>query len=89
MPDAPEFNISVVSTCVKASGVLRKRTLSDEEITEAHWCILLHCTEAQYFVDRHKSQEVCNGDMVRHKREFPDFLHDFVSKEPLISFYTD
>ena len=75
MHDASQFNLSVVATCVNASGGVFPRSfkLTNKEVVEAQWCVLLHCTEVDYFRNRHL-QFVCSGDHALNKRDFPDYF---------------
>ncbi|XP_050387917.1 uncharacterized protein LOC126804334 [Argentina anserina] len=73
------FNLSVVSGEVRHFGTLPNfERLSDPELAEAHWCVLQHCKEAQYFLDEHlkliKANPRDRRPNVTHKRKFPDYF---------------
>lgn len=56
IPDAPQWNISVVSYLVKPKGCVRNARLSKQQIATAHWCVMLNCTEAEWYIETHRRQ---------------------------------
>nr|XP_011462080.1 PREDICTED: uncharacterized protein LOC101292880 [Fragaria vesca subsp. vesca] len=46
--------------------------LSNDEIKEAHWCVLQHCEEPESYFKSHLERQY--GNEVIHKRDFPDYF---------------
>ncbi|KAM7469376.1 hypothetical protein LguiA_007559 [Lonicera macranthoides] len=56
IPDAPRWNISVVSDLVIPNGYVANARLSREELAVAHWCVMEHCDEAEPFIEGHRAE---------------------------------
>ncbi|XP_050387187.1 uncharacterized protein LOC126803420 [Argentina anserina] len=70
------FNLSVVSKEVRMFGNLpNSEKLSENDLIEAHWCVLQHCEEVDKYRDYHKGQV-----QQRHKKEFPNYFQTWVRK---------
>ncbi|XP_004308243.1 PREDICTED: uncharacterized protein LOC101296908 [Fragaria vesca subsp. vesca] len=68
-----QFNLSVVFNDVEPYGRLsNSERLSNDEIKEAHWCVLQHCEEAEQYFKSHLDRQY--GNEVIHKRDFPDYF---------------
>ncbi|XP_004289441.1 PREDICTED: uncharacterized protein LOC101302211 [Fragaria vesca subsp. vesca] len=68
-----QFNLSVVSNDVEPYGRLsNSERISNDEIKEAHWCVLQHCEEAERYFKSHLERQY--GNEVIHKRDFPDYF---------------
>ena len=56
IPDAPKWNISVVSELVITKGYLPNYKLGRQELATAHWCVMDNCWEAELFIAGHRDQ---------------------------------
>ena len=56
IPDAPRWNISVVSDLVMPNGYVANVGLSREELAVAYWCVMEHCDEAEPFIEGHRAE---------------------------------
>ena len=83
---APVFSLSVVSTDVQAYGNLSNRwNLSDTDVEDAHWCVLINCDEIEPYRKHHKENvAIDRGD---HKSRFPNFLREWVRPYMNISLF--
>lgn len=73
----PQPTISVVSHLVKPRRRISRKRLDEDQIDIAHWCVMEHCDEAQYYINCHKElfNVQCSnyGDDDRVKHFLPYF----------------
>ncbi|XP_004289427.1 PREDICTED: uncharacterized protein LOC101296719 [Fragaria vesca subsp. vesca] len=72
------FNLSVVSKVVRSFGNLpNSNKLTKAELREAHWCVLDHCSEIDYYKKKHLEKIIARQPYraeEMHKRTFPDYF---------------
>ncbi|CAM8978174.1 unnamed protein product [Rhodiola kirilowii] len=68
-----KFKCSVVSDLVKPNAYLHNFKLDKQQLEIAHWCVMEHCKEAKYYIDKHPEKFILklpDGLMKRAKRTF-------------------
>nr|XP_011468530.1 PREDICTED: uncharacterized protein LOC101308701 [Fragaria vesca subsp. vesca] len=78
------FNLSVVSEVVRLFGNLpNSYKLTKTELREAHWCVLDHCSEVDYYEKKHLEKIIARQPYradEMHKRTFPDYFLNWMEE---------
>ncbi|XP_050387393.1 uncharacterized protein LOC126803675 [Argentina anserina] len=79
-----QFNLSVVSDVVRLFGNLpNSYKLTTNELREAHWCVLDHCSEVEYYKNKHlakiKARQPYGAEEMQ-KKTFPDYFLNWMEE---------